>query len=327
MELGYLTPTDINDALAAQVRRKLMRCLQWDAVECMFIDNEEAVSQVVHFPADTTALVAEGVRRFFDFERTEEVLRPIMGLYPQLQDAAADVEKRFRFHTVESRFLRRMDGHTTIRELIETADLDSLQSRRVITALVLTDSVKFREQSMPKVPSLKPPPPIQATSIRLRADAVGRYLQAIRHAQDSGDSKAPKEVAEQGRPLEGEQAFRRGRQKAGYGQWVPALKEFTRAAALCPAVTEYRLHAVWAQYQMAEESIDRHAAGALLDELCDQALREDRELSFPWHIRGRLALDAEDTRRAERSFRTALKLDSDDMDSARYIRLLESRKK
>ena len=53
--------------------------------------------------------------------------------------------------------------------------------------------------------------------------------------------------------------------------------------------------------------------------------KENRELAFAWYVRGRLLMDAGDEPRAQRSFRRAVRLTPDDVESARWLRLLTQR--
>ncbi len=143
VQLGLLTPHQVNEGLASQVQLKVMRCLSWPSIGLAFNPDPEALDEVQHFPASIEQILLEGLRRYFDAERTNAVLAPSMGAYPRLTAPAGALGPRLGLVPAETRFVRSLDGGCTLADALAAAPLDPLLATQIAAGLVLFDLVDF----------------------------------------------------------------------------------------------------------------------------------------------------------------------------------------
>jgi len=146
VELGFLRPEQVHEALGKQMGRKLVKCLQWDSVACAFYDDPEALAQVAPFPSAVMPLLLEGIRRFYDPDRLHRVLSPQSDRYPKARSPSDDVAGRFALGPAEARFVRTLDGTVTVASALERTDLDAVLARQILAALVLTGAVDLARE-------------------------------------------------------------------------------------------------------------------------------------------------------------------------------------
>lgn len=334
--MGFLTGAGVHEALELQVRRKLLRCMQWEEAECRFADHPDALEGITRYPSDVEFLVVEGIRRYWDRARTDVVLAPLLDRWLRLVVSRDVLNDRYRLGADEARFVQKLDGAGTLREALRLGPVDDLRARQILVALLLTEALEIHEHRASAMPSLAPPMRVEVESLRRRADRLaGRIRRAMqdRRAAAAESAAAQSAVAEpiteeqaqlddKRARLEGERAFQQGRRQMVYGAWPLAAKELRKAAKLCPAMVEYQLYAAWADAQASAAPAERAEE---LYELCQRALKEDRDLAFGWYVKGRLAMDADDELRALRCFRRATRLDPKDVEAARWHRTLKKR--
>jgi len=318
--LGYLTPDQVHGALAEQVRRKVMSCLQHEQPDHVFYEDASLLDEVASFPCAPPPLVPEGIRRFWDPSRTGPVLEPHLEDLPRLVSSATEIGGRFGLTAPELRLVRLVDGESSLSAMRVASPLDSLLTDQVLAALLLLGELDMH------------PPPSAAPfgrreAVRRRAAAIALQARRARGARPSErprPSSGPARDEHQAR-LRAERRFQKGRHHMRYDAWAAASEELRRAFELQPD-SEYELYALWAEYRAARYPSEREEARQRLAAVVDVALKRDRRFAFGHYVRGQLALLDGDDERAEKSFRNAVALDPDDVDAQRHLRLLVSRR-
>jgi len=346
--LGFLTSTDVQEALVNQVRQKAVHCLQWESPDLRFLEGADTLEGLAHFPSNTLALVMEGIRRFYDPARLETSLSKYMGLYLRRAADSATIGEGLELKPMEARIVQLIDGKLSTHALLERSPIDRIYASQILVALISTGMVQATEDPLE---SIKPKAAQSETHenhtaqhaqiaaqvqtevdpaerARQRAAQIAKQLRQRQKGQRqtrSAFSSAPPPDETRAR-LEAEQAFERGRRQMGYNAWPAAVKEFHRAAKYCPDFIEYKLYLTFAELRAAETDEATEALRAKLEEIVPEALKKDREMAFAWHVAGQLALLEGDEEKALKAFQVAIRNDKKDNESARYVRLLESRK-
>ncbi len=137
VQLGFLSPQQVHEALSHQVRRKLVGCLQWESPARIFDPAPEALAEVGHFPCPFDASLMEGMRRFFDPERAHRVVEPLLDRRLRLTCSVEEAARRLELGAHELRVLRQIDGVRTAAEVLAASPLDSVLSFQLLTALIL----------------------------------------------------------------------------------------------------------------------------------------------------------------------------------------------
>ncbi|RLB46765.1 MAG: hypothetical protein DRI90_27035, partial [Deltaproteobacteria bacterium] len=140
--LRFMSLEEVHDALAQQVRRKIIRCLQWEKVTLEFDPDPLRLDGIGHFPVTIEPVVLEGVRRYYDQDRRDEVLDPYLPHYAALREEAAEVIARFKLADQDARLVREIGGALTLREVVEASDRGAWDPSTVLTALLLADEIE-----------------------------------------------------------------------------------------------------------------------------------------------------------------------------------------
>ncbi len=334
-KLGFLSQEDVDDALRAQVRRKITHCMEWPDVQSDLVESEGALEDVPHYPVDPEALLVETAKRFWGPAETERVVLGMGSRYPQLRGEVDEVARSAELKPKEARLLELMDGSRTLDGVITQSPLDQLHALQIVAALSLLDEISWTLAPLQRVQAETVVVPGAVTAEPRRARSRPRLPIVRRASRRPPPAPAPPKPAAPAEPkapssakarLIAELAFRRGKAAYRAGLLGKALLDLKRAAELDPEVIEYQLYALWTEHQTSKGWKILAALREKLADLVQAALAQDRNLAFAHHVQAHLYLHREEQDMALRAFRIAYKLDSNDVDSERHIRVLSRRK-
>jgi DNA-binding response OmpR family regulator/tetratricopeptide (TPR) repeat protein len=342
VELGLLTPADVFEALALQVREKILACFQWERFDFAFRPIDETSQELAPFRCPPVeALVLEGIRTHFDAERLRPVLRPHAERFPVLARDPGEVALRFRMSATEQRFVHRIDGTRSLAALRRDGPLDSLHAGQLLAALLLSHELSPREtaaratqeaaratgpvttQRLVARPSTRPGP--RAARAAEAADRARRGLDTLRRRGPARPSPTPKDDHQI--RLEAEQAFNKGRRMIAQNMIGAALRDLARAIELQGEQTEYVMFHAWAEYLAARTEEPRMLAKAKARAQAQKLLKQDRDSARAHSILGRLLYDEGELEAAEKHYRMALRTEAGDVEAQRGLRLIEGRRR
>ena len=334
VELGFLTSDEVREALALQVREKVIHCLMWEQPAWSFEGREEPLGRVGRFPVPIAPLMLAATKRF-DQERVDRIL----GLGGQvgvvLASGTAAIAERFALNGIEQRFLDLVDGRRTTAELARRERHD-LCAQALLAALLLAGSAELAggnaapaEVARAKLDST----PEVSPGARQRAEVALKRLWdggAGKQRAGSGTMAAltplnpiPVGIGAHGARLYAEDAYQSGRSRLREGRPEHALPYLRRAVELCAEAIEFRLCMLWADWVTSEHSEEEATkARTELWELANKAAWEQPNLGFAFYVRGYFAKEKGDGRCAKALFRRALELDPDLLEARRELRIL-----
>ncbi len=360
--LGFLTPEQVNEALAKQVRRKIVRCIEWESPSCVFRDAVDQLDGIARYPCAVEPLVLRAVRHMFTEERVTRILEGSAAQYPELAAPADEVSARFKMDAAETAFLKTIDGTQSVFQLIFAAPVDGLHASQLLSVLLVADAIHLRDEPPPDsvpgeaaaavlvggpddpdavpstAPGSTPPPPTERhappPSDAVRAAARQRLARRLARPKSPGragppqvearSAPAPKSIPPPAKQarLRAEQLFKSGQVHVRNERWPLALQDLQQAVRLYPGAMEYALYADWAKFQTLTDPGEMTQLRGELEEQATQALRQDKQMAFAHHVLAQVRLMQGDEKAALRAFRAAAKLDSNDRVAARYYRML-----
>ncbi|HVU50413.1 MAG TPA: DUF4388 domain-containing protein [Polyangia bacterium] len=170
VEMGALSPYNLQRALVEQVETKLLEVFAWPDGKFMFKESEGSLEDTspgstLRLERPPAALVFEGIRRHYDEERQRAVLdayvRAAVELNPdpvlRLQDVTTD--------PAELAYINSIDGTESIAEILARAPIAQEEARLLLVALseagMITHaegpSARRRGAPAPAAPSPSPP--------------------------------------------------------------------------------------------------------------------------------------------------------------------------
>jgi tetratricopeptide (TPR) repeat protein len=349
LRLGMLSPAELDEALATQVREKLVRCLQLDEAMWTFHSGPEGRS-TTPYPTPLEPTLLEALRTDPQRHRWAGLLVAKRQRLAHLEHPADQVARRFGASPAELRVLGTVDGRP-LGAVLAGRILEPESTGALLAALLLTDELVIGARASELAPQTPPggapspeaPRAVRETAVRRamhdvaavarlahpepsraeRArDAAARLREEIRRRPSNAE---PGPAAPESDRIEGEQAFERGRRLLQQGAIERAREAFERAVQLVPSAADYVLHLSWARYLGEASPSQREALEQVLRADVMEALRQDRKLAFAHYVQGRIFLLEGDERAAEQAFAVAAKLDPHDLETARYVRLLRLR--
>ena len=345
VELGFLGVDDIQEALAAQVRHKVVHCLMHEEAEWTFRRSSERHG-VGHFPMRVEPQILAAAR-LFEEQRVEKILDLEQRRYPCLLGDAEELARTFEMKPDEARFLRSIDGTIAADEALRAAS--SAGAAAILAAVVLAGRVDLRSHPAPK-PGVRPPPlPAQAkpapappapappapakaappppSPAKPGPPPLPRPAQHPLRVLTPFDPSAPIPVDPRAARLLAEHAFQNAKQHLRNQEVGRALPELRRAAEYCSDSPEFLLYLNWAEFTSAAGNAAQAAERrANLRLIAAQAVKKDPNLAFGFFVLGQLGmLDGEDPKKTMRHLQHALRLDPGLVDAQRYLRLAKAR--
>lgn len=312
--LGVLAHDALTQALRDQVRDKLGRCLHWEKSQHAFVAEEHNVEPLEGPHLDIEPLLLAGIARHYSAERVQDVLGPVWQQPVELRGQARHVAARFAFDTDDQRMFEQLLSATTVGQLLTGPARKNPRLGHLLVALALTDQLKMPEVEVPEESGpfvIDELPRDPRRSNRPENGAANNKAELASEPPISNVAHLPGKDK-----LLADSAFLQGKELLRAGEYGAAADAFREAANLRPGALEYTLFAAWSAYLSAGRDSKWRD---MLVELCDKALAQDRHLAFAHHVKGRLALEKQDTTTAKQCLQKALELDPNDDEARRLL--------
>jgi DNA-binding response OmpR family regulator len=135
IEMGALSPHNLEGALQAQMEAKLDQIFAWETGTFRFAEDRPPPDQPLALDRPPAALILDGIRRHYGPERQAAVLRPFEGHYvarsgdplQRLQSLSADPGER---HFIES-----IDGGRRLETVLDEAPISAREARMLLVAM------------------------------------------------------------------------------------------------------------------------------------------------------------------------------------------------
>jgi CheY-like chemotaxis protein len=163
IEMGALSPYNLQRALVDQVEAKLLEVFAWTDGKFMFKASEEMPASGTRLERPPAALILEGIRRHYDETRQEAVLARYEGQYIAL---SADPMLRLQEMTAdatEQAFIRELDGTRQTGTILSRAKIPTAKARLLLVALSEAGMIQPRDATSrrraPAMPDAAPAAP------------------------------------------------------------------------------------------------------------------------------------------------------------------------
>jgi len=159
VELGFLTPEQVNAALAGQVQHKVERCLECELGHCAFRDAPDELEGIARYPIRVEPMVMRIMRTSFDEGRVSMMLEGAASSYPELVVPADRIAEQFEMDPAEAAFLAEIDGSRMVFQLIYQSPISSQRASQVLAVLLAAEAVLMHDEPLlQRMPSPKPEP-------------------------------------------------------------------------------------------------------------------------------------------------------------------------
>ena len=347
VELGFLSGQQVFEALERQARQKLLRCFQFEQVAYDFEETDYFVDEIQFFKSSVPALLLEGIARHYTWERLKVLLDPYLQHRIVCRGNLREGMQAFGLNIDQSREMEYLMKQPQVGALLETGVYERELRAALVVAFYLGGLIELRspqqrEAKRYRVERLKPVvgkavgsgPPSQR-KIALSAVKDQRRLSpwarrsVVARLRGIAGPDSVEEVGikdERMRRMKAESAFHKGRRLRVQGALPLALKQFKSALELDPSTVEYALHHAYVELLMCSDPMARPELAKKTRSLALATLNQDQQLASAHNILGNLCKLSGDMDAAIRHFTSAHRLDPEDHEADREIRLYNKRK-
>src|SRR4051794_25586468 len=191
IEMGALSPYNLQRALIDQVEAKLLEVFAWTDGKFMFKASEEMPAGTTRLERPPAALILDGIRRHYDEARQESVLARYEGQYIALSDDPMLRLQEMTSDATEQSFIRDLDGTRQMGTILSKAKLPSKisfdKARLLLVALSEGGMIQPREaasrrraSATPEPAPAPPGPAVEAQPAPLGSGELSMMLQMAR---------------------------------------------------------------------------------------------------------------------------------------------------
>ena len=171
IEMGVLSPYNLQRALVDQVEAKLLEVFAWADGKFMFKASDEIPTGATRLERPPAALILEGIRRHYDEARLDAVLARYAGQYVALSPDPMLRLQEMTSDATEQAFIRGLDGARLLEAILANAKIPPAKARLLLVALSEAGMIEPREATSRRravappnadapasVPERQPPP-------------------------------------------------------------------------------------------------------------------------------------------------------------------------
>jgi len=142
IEMGLLSPQDVQDALIRQVTDKLLSTFAWRSGSCQFVPCPDFKKNVTQIKLTPAALIMEGIKRYWSAKQLDDFLYPFSEDY--LKQASNPL---YRFQDIQlskrgEAIFNSCVGAKTLDQILAQHPLAKREIQKIIAALMISEMIE-----------------------------------------------------------------------------------------------------------------------------------------------------------------------------------------
>lgn len=166
IEMGCISPHNLNYALHLQLQTKLWDVFRWDEGDYQFNPRVMPPADTVNLEMSAAAIIFEGIKKTYDDERLKRVAGDLSNLYAHPSENPLYALAEVGLAEEEQQLLQAVDGHKTVATLRALALLGPHESNAFLWAMKCAQMIELKEGaaegkpriSLSKMAAVQPPP-------------------------------------------------------------------------------------------------------------------------------------------------------------------------
>lgn len=146
IEMGLLTPHQLNDALKNQVREKLLDIFSWPEGKYRFVQAREFKKGITSIDLSPANLILQGLREHASRDQILKILAPHREHYLQQAENPLYRFQEIQLSANEQRILASSQGNETLNEVLKRHLLSRKEAEPLLAALLTTGILVGREE-------------------------------------------------------------------------------------------------------------------------------------------------------------------------------------
>lgn len=144
IEMGCISPHNLNYALNLQLQIKLWDVFHWDVGEYQFNPRVTPPQDPIQLDLSAAAVIYEGIKKTYDADRLQARVGDISGLYVHPSENPLYALQEVGFGDEEQRLLQSVDGHQTVTTLQALALLPPHETNVFVWAMKCAQMVDLK---------------------------------------------------------------------------------------------------------------------------------------------------------------------------------------
>ncbi len=324
VQLGYVTVEQVQQALIAQVQRRVARLIEWERPAWDFDRGTDWLDGVPSYPMRVEPRILEGLRLFYDRARMEAILAPYWDGHLMLRANVDLIAGCFSLTSAQVRVVKTINGTRTTK--VWLADQGSDDAWSLVAALAMagvlavadappsTRSIEQASTGRRQLATLEAAPTYEPPEVRHSAAIPKSPI------PPAGGAAPDSTTHERRVKLGAEKAYQLGLEHLAAERYDEAQQQFAEAARSLPRATEYHLYELWA----ASQCLPLMDATTFkeLEEAALTTAKQDSGHHFPPYVLGQVALSRGDEGTALRYLKVAQHRDPSNKDAVALVRKL-----
>jgi CheY-like chemotaxis protein/curved DNA-binding protein CbpA len=138
IEMGLLTPHQLNDALRNQVLEKLLDIFSWPKGSYRFVQAREFKQGITSIDLSPANLILQGLREYADRDQVLKILEPNLDRYLQQAENPLYRFQEIQLSANEQRILESCQGNIMLEEVLQRHLLSRKEAEPLLAALLTT---------------------------------------------------------------------------------------------------------------------------------------------------------------------------------------------
>jgi len=145
IKMGILEPYEIDEALKAQARERIIGLFSWQEGNYKFSPKMSLRKDLIPIDIEIPQIVLLGVRRYYALDYLRPFLDKWLDYVPSLDESPLFKMEEFKFATWEAKIFRNFDGTNTLREIINKKIARELDVYHIVFILASLNVLKFKD--------------------------------------------------------------------------------------------------------------------------------------------------------------------------------------
>lgn len=154
IEMGLITPQQLNDVLRNQVIDKLLDLFTWANGSYRFVQAREFKGNITSIDLSPANLILQGLRDHANREQVLNILEPLLETYPQVAENPLYRFQEIQLSVTEQRILESCNGANQLSEILKKYLLSRKEAEPLMAALLTTGILVGRAE--PEAPIEEP---------------------------------------------------------------------------------------------------------------------------------------------------------------------------
>lgn len=139
VELGYLTPKEIEDAIKKQVEEIVLGIFKWEDGYFFFEEAPLTIYESITLESDTVTLIYKGIKNMDSFPQIRNAL-PLTTIL-MLSPDSNKLFKKFKFEDKEKKITALVNGKNSVLDILRNFPGDDLEILKILYALNSTEAL------------------------------------------------------------------------------------------------------------------------------------------------------------------------------------------